>query len=78
MVGRGPVSDGERPEDKKSRLSFILILFVLLGAVGYLNHGRMRSFGGSPDSYLWNMGILVVLACLVSIYVWWANRRDFK
>jgi hypothetical protein len=72
------VSDGERPEDKKNRISFVLVLFALIGAVGYLNHGRMREFGGSGDSYLWKLGILAVIACLVSIYVWWANRRDFK
>ena len=72
------MSTGDGPPDKKNRISFVLILFMLLAAIGYLNHGRMRSFGGSPDSYLWKMGILAVITVLVSIYVWWANRRDFK
>jgi hypothetical protein len=72
------MSTGDGPADKKTRISFVLILFVLLGAAGYLNHGRMRDFGGSPDSYLWRIGILAVIAILVCIYVWWANKRDFK
>jgi hypothetical protein len=72
------VSNSERKEDKKTRISFAIILFALLGAIGYLNHGRMRFFGGSPNSYLWKLCFLIVIACAVSIYVWWANRRDFK
>jgi hypothetical protein len=72
------VSNGEQKEDKKTQISFAIILFALLGAIGYLNHGRMRSFGGSPDSYLWKLAFVIVIACVVSIYVWWANRRDFK
>jgi hypothetical protein len=71
------MSKGERWEDKKRRISFVLIVFVLLGAAGYLNHGRTRSLGGSSDSYLWKMGTLVVIG-LLSIYVWWANNRDFR
>jgi hypothetical protein len=72
------VDDGERNEDKKSRISFALIWVAVLGLIAYLNHGRMRSFGGSPNSYLWKMAILLVIGCLASIYVRWANKRDFK
>jgi hypothetical protein len=72
------MSAGDGPPDKKARISFVLILFVLLAAGGYLNHGRTHSYGGSPDSYLWKMGLLAVIAILVSVYVWWANNRDFK
>jgi hypothetical protein len=70
------MSTGDGPADKKTRISFVVILFILLAAGGYLRH-RTYS-GGSPDSDLWKIGILVVIAILASIYVWWANKRDFK
>ena len=30
------------------------------------------------QSYLWKIVIIFVVGCFVSIYIWWANRRDFK
>ncbi len=36
------MSNGERKVDKKSRISFVVTVFVLLVMIGYLNHGRMR------------------------------------
>jgi membrane protein DedA with SNARE-associated domain len=72
------VNNGERKEDKRSRISFALIWIAILGLLAYLNHARMRPFGGNPDSYLWKIGILIVIGCIASIYVWWANRRDSK
>ncbi len=76
------MSNGEDPTDKKNRISFVLFLFTLIAVLVYLGlrHGNsLRGrYDGSPDSYLWKIGILVAIAILVSIYVWWANRRDFK
>jgi hypothetical protein len=72
------VSNGDPKEDRKSRISFALIWILVLGLFAYLNHGRTRSFGGGPNSYLWKMALLIVIGCIVSIYVGWANRRDSK
>jgi hypothetical protein len=72
------VNDGERKEDKKTRISVALIWLAILGLMAYLNHGRARRFGGDSESYLWKMGILAFIGCIVSIYVWWVNRRDFR
>ena len=75
----GPVSDGERPEDKKSRISFLLILFAVLGAAGYLNHGRMHPWC-CTDSGAWKILVIfficVAIAFFVSVYRGRANRRD--
>ena len=76
------MSNGEDPTDKKNRISFVLILFAVLAALVYLGLRHRNSllgrYDGSPDSYLWKMGILAVIVILVSIYVWWADKRDFK
>ena len=79
MVGRGPVSDGERPEDKKSRISFLLVLFALLGGVGYLNHGRMRPWcctDSDAFKIVVTFFICVAVAFFVSLYIRRASRRD--
>jgi hypothetical protein len=76
------MSNGEDPTDKRNRISFVLILFTLLATLIYLGlrHGNsLRGrYDGSPDSYLWKLAFLGVVTILVSIYVWWANKRDFK
>jgi hypothetical protein len=71
------VSDGERPEDKKNRISFLLILFAFLGGAGYLNHGRMRPWC-CTDSGAWKIVVIfficVAIAFLISVYIRRANR----
>jgi hypothetical protein len=71
------VNNGERPEEKKGRLGFFLILAVWIGVVGYLNHGRLRPDFG-PNAVLRDGCLLLGIAVIVCIYIWWANRRDFK
>jgi len=71
------MNNAERPEDKKARISFLLILAVCLAVIGYLNHGRVRP-ELPPNAelrviYLFFGGVSITCA-----YVWWANRRDSK
>jgi hypothetical protein len=49
--------------NKKNRITFVLIFFVLLAALGYLNYG-------------WKLGILILTVLVIPICVWWANKRD--
>ena len=70
------MSDSERPEDKKSRISFLLILFAVWGSAGYLNHGRMRPWcctDSGAFKILLIFFICVAIAFLVSVYI---HRRD--
>jgi hypothetical protein len=74
------MSNGERKEDKKSRISFAVIWFLLLGAIVYLGHGHSRMrYPSQPSRSAWAFFIFLFgIASVASIYVWWANRRDSK
>jgi hypothetical protein len=71
------VNNGERPEEKKGRVSFFLVLTICIAVIGYLNHGRMRPDFG-PDAVVRAGCLLLGIAVIACIYVWWANRRDLK
>jgi hypothetical protein len=74
------VSTRERPEDKKTRFSFVFILFVLLGVAAYLNHGRMRPCCANSDA--WKIIVLIVIGIaiisFVTAHIRRANRRNSK
>ena len=75
-----PMSNGDRKEDKKSRISFAVIWCLFLSAIVYLSHGHssMR-YPSEPSRSAWPFFIfLFSIASVASIYVWWVNRRDSK
>lgn len=71
------MNNGERNEDKKSRISFQLILILCLVVIGYLNHGRVRP-DFTPDAVLRAGWFVLAVGLIACVYVWWANRRDSK
>ena len=68
------MSTGEGPEDKKTRLSFAVILFALLGAAAYLNHGRMRLWC-CANSDAWKFAVLTVIGIAIAVFASACVRR---
>jgi hypothetical protein len=56
-----------------------IIFFILLVAVGWKHRNTTPLYWGNRgDHLLLRLLVVGILVVIVALYVWWANRRDFK